>query len=114
MQGIKAFNFNTCNLAVKLFPLLICFSLIVCCHTKETKQVLPTQNPANISEYAINLNTASARELEKIPHVGAKTAERIVEFRNKNGAFRKAEHLLLIDGISDARFREMKNFIKVE
>ncbi|HXG83531.1 MAG TPA: ComEA family DNA-binding protein [Pyrinomonadaceae bacterium] len=94
--------------------LLIYGFLLVCCEQKNTKQVLSVPNLSILSESAININTASAEELEKLPHVGAKTARKIVEFRNKNGRFRKPEHLLLVDGISDARFREMRNFIKVE
>lgn len=62
----------------------------------------------------ININTASAAELEKLPHIGAKTAQAIVEYREKFGGFRKPEHLLLIQGISDEKFREVKSLIKVE
>lgn len=114
MKIAKRCRFNVCKLSVKLFLLLICLSLLVCCQSNNTKQVLSVENRAEISSSAVNINTASTEELEKIPHIGAKTARKIVEFRDKNGKFRKPEQLLLIDGISDARFREMRNFIKVE
>ncbi len=77
-------------------------------------KVLSAQNQITPSESSININTASAEELEKLPHVGARIARRIVEHREKYGKFRKPEYLLLVDGISDRHFREMRNLIKVE
>lgn len=70
--------------------------------------------PHEISADAININTASAAELENIPFVGGQLAARIVEHRTRYGAFRKPEHLMLIDGISDQRFRQIRHLIKVE
>lgn len=66
------------------------------------------------AETAVNINTASVEELEKLPNVGAKLARRIVEHRVKYGKFRRAEHLILVQGISDRRFRQMQNLIKTE
>lgn len=85
-----------------------------CSRQKEAKQVLLNQNRVAVSPSAININTASALELEKLPHVGAKLAQKIVAHREKFGKFRKAEFLLLIDGMSDRRFREIRNSVKVE
>lgn len=42
----------------------------------------------------VNLNTASATDLEGLPGIGAKTAARIVEYRQKNGPFKKVEDIL--------------------
>ena len=42
----------------------------------------------------VNLNTASATDLESLPGIGAKTAARIVEYRQKNGPFKKVEEIL--------------------
>ena len=46
------------------------------------------------SAATVNLNTASASDLEGLPGVGAKTAARIVEYRQKNGPFKKIEDIL--------------------
>ena len=43
---------------------------------------------------AVNINTASASELQALPGIGAKTAARIVEYRQKNGPFKKIEEIL--------------------
>ena len=42
----------------------------------------------------VNINTAPAGELEALPGIGAKTAARIVEYRQKNGPFKKVEEIL--------------------
>lgn len=63
---------------------------------------------------AININTASLNELQRIPHVGEKVAARIIEHRDINGPFRRVEHLMLIQGISDKRFRKIRPLVRVE
>lgn len=57
----------------------------------------------------VDINTATTAELEKLPGVGPSLAKRIVEFREKNGAFQSVEDLLKVQGIGEkslARFRE--------
>lgn len=114
MKIFKAFIFSNCKLAVKPFPLLICSALLLNCQIKPAKQILPIENKGSVSAAAIDINSASAEQLEKLPRIGSKTALKIVEFREKYGKFKRPEHLLLIDGISDERFREIKNLVKVE
>jgi competence protein ComEA len=63
---------------------------------------------------AININTASRLELEKLPGVGSGIAERIVAHRKQYGPFRRAEHLMMVRGISDHKFRELRPMIVVE
>jgi len=62
----------------------------------------------------VNINTASADELEKLPGVGKVMAARIVEHRRKYGPFRQPEHLVLVRGMSDKRFRALRELIAVE
>jgi len=63
---------------------------------------------------AININTASADDLERLPHIGRKTADAIVEFRAENGPFRRVEHLMLIRGVSEKRFLELRPLLRTE
>ena len=63
---------------------------------------------------AININTASVDEFERLPGVGPKTAEAIVAFREENGPFRRPEHLMLIRGVSEKRFAEIRQFLRTE
>ena len=62
----------------------------------------------------MNINLASAIELEKLPGVGKVIAERIVTYRQANGPFQRAEHLMMVRGISDRKFRAIQAMIVVE
>ena len=62
----------------------------------------------------ININIASADELETLPGIGKGLAERIIEHREKYGPFRKPAHLIIVRGISDKRFHALQDLITVE
>lgn len=62
---------------------------------------------------AINLNTATVAQLETIPGIGKATAERILEYRQKNGGFKKVEDLMNVRGIGEKSFLKMKPLITV-
>ncbi|HMQ02867.1 MAG TPA: helix-hairpin-helix domain-containing protein [Pyrinomonadaceae bacterium] len=62
----------------------------------------------------ININVASAQQLERIPHIGSVMARRIVEHRERFGPFRRPEHLIITDGMSDIRFRRIRHLITAE
>lgn len=61
----------------------------------------------------LDLNTASAVELEKLPGIGRIVAERIVSHREQYGAFRRPEHLMMVRGISEQKFRTIRHRIMV-
>jgi competence protein ComEA len=56
----------------------------------------------------VNLNTATVKELEALPGVGTKTAERIVDYRTKKGPFKKIEELMNVQGIGEKSFLKLK------
>jgi competence protein ComEA len=62
----------------------------------------------------INLNTATVRELQTLPGVGPTLARRIVEFREKNHGFKRVEELLAIPGISEKRWRVIRDKVEVK
>ena len=66
------------------------------------------------SPNSIDINIATADHLEKLPGIGRKTAETIIAFRTENGPFRRVEHLMLIRGISEERFIELRPYIRAE
>jgi competence protein ComEA len=66
-------------------------------------------NPAAL----VNLNTATVAQLETLPGVGRATAERIVEYRQKNGAFKKAEELMNVRGVGERSFLRLKPLVTV-
>ena len=66
---------------------------------------------SSVKSALININTATALELEALPSVGPSTAKAIVAFRTKNGPFGKAEDLLKVPGIGDGKLAAMKPFV---
>ena len=61
----------------------------------------------------INLNTATLEQLTTLPGVGAKTAERILEYRTKSGGFKKIEELMNVKGIGEKSFLKIKPLVSV-
>ncbi len=61
----------------------------------------------------VNLNTATAEQLQALPGIGPKTAERIVEFREQNGPFRRVEDLMNVRGIGEKKFLQLKDLLTV-
>jgi competence protein ComEA len=61
----------------------------------------------------VNLNTATQAQLETLPGVGAKAAERILEYRQKNGQFKKVEDLMNVKGIGEKSFLKLKPLLTV-
>lgn len=61
----------------------------------------------------VNLNTATVEQLESLPGIGARTAALIVEYRQKNGPFKKVEDLMNVKGIGERSFLKLKTLITV-
>lgn len=61
----------------------------------------------------VNINTASVTDLQKLPGIGAATATRIIEYRQKNGPFKKAEELMNVRGIGEKSFLKLKPLVSV-
>ncbi|OLR64368.1 competence protein ComEA [Peptoniphilus porci] len=76
---------------------------------KDTTQLV-SSNSSESSNVKININTADATELQKIPGVGPKTAEKIINYRSQN-SFSSIEDIKNVDGIGDKKFESMKDFL---
>ncbi len=61
----------------------------------------------------ININTATAAELEALPRVGPALAQRIVDYRTAHGQFRAIEDIMLVSGIGPATFDQIKARITI-
>jgi len=61
----------------------------------------------------VNLNAATQAQLEALPGIGPKAAERILEYRQKNGSFKKIEDLMNVKGIGEKSFLKLKPLLTV-
>lgn len=98
--------------------------IILCCISAAALSScvkLPRHNAARGSQQThaqqtplVFINEASPAELERLPGIGPALAARIVEHRERFGRFRRAEHLLLVRGISERRFLQLRPYVTAE
>jgi comEA protein len=89
-------------LGVLVFPLL-------------AQQAQPTapQPAGKAAADKININTAGLDELQKLPSVGPKIAQRILDYRKQNGNFKRIEDLMKVRGIGEKVFLKLKDQLAV-
>jgi len=69
----------------------------------------------DVSEaYPININSATAEELERLPKIGGVLAERIISYREENGSFENTYEITNVHGIGEKIYAEIENYITVE
>lgn len=61
----------------------------------------------------VNINTADAAALETLPRVGPAMAQKIVDWRTRNGRFRSIQDLRSVSGIGDATFAQLEPLVTV-
>ena len=66
------------------------------------------------AQHALNINKADLNALQSLPGVGPQLATKIIEHRTRYGQFRKREHLLIVEGISEARYRELEELVTTD
>ena len=62
----------------------------------------------------VNINTADAAQLSLLPRVGMKAAERIIEYRNQHGPFKKTTDLMQVKGFGDKTYQRLSSYIAVD
>ncbi|GIV10127.1 MAG: hypothetical protein KatS3mg019_2218 [Fimbriimonadales bacterium] len=67
-----------------------------------------------VARFPIDLNTASAEQLEAIPGIGPVLAQRIVDHRRANGRFNSVDELLEVSGIGQKRLENMRSYVTVK
>ena len=62
----------------------------------------------------VNINTATVSELENLQGIGSSIANKIIEYRKKNGSFKSIEDLKNVSGIGESKFNNIKNNVCVK
>jgi competence ComEA-like helix-hairpin-helix protein len=108
-------SFMTRLFSLAVLPTIFLLSLSGCAKRSHQVAKANDQHSQTVTDPPrININTASAKELENLPGIGKGLAERIIQHREKYGPFRRAEHLIIVRGISDRRFRALRDFVTVD
>ena len=76
--------------------------------------VLEEEPPVPSAENPLNINMADAAALDTLPGIGPVLAGRIVEYRSTQGAFSKKEDLMLVEGIGEGIYGDLRDVITVE
>jgi competence ComEA-like helix-hairpin-helix protein len=80
-------------------------ALLVFCAVTHAEKTPPSK--------PIDLNVANIKELQELPGVGAVTAQKIIDLRQKSGRFHRVEDLLAVRGISQKKLDAMRKYITV-
>jgi comEA protein len=65
------------------------------------------------SSGVVNINTASVQELDGLPGIGLRMAQRIVDYREKKGPFKRLDDLMGVQGIGEKNFLKLKPLITI-
>lgn len=62
----------------------------------------------------VNLNAATTQELKDLPGIGDVMAQRIIDYRDRHGRFRRTEDVIIVEGFSEKRYRAIAGLICVQ
>lgn len=80
--------------------------------TQSDNKPISTTNTTKI-QAKININTAAIEELDTLPGIGEKTAQKIIDYRKSSGGFKNIEEIKEVSGIGEAKFSQVKDLISI-
>ena len=110
---------------LNLFILSLTLLTVASCKSGESATNTNSVAPANQSEKTavvlsnknqacVNLNIATADDLTKLPGIGEVMAKKIIDYRLRHGRFRRPQEIIIIEGFSEKRYRDIAGLICVD
>ena len=94
----------------KMFALMVILTVTLL----STASLYSVEKPAAASgSKLVNINTADAGQLVTLPQIGAKMAQRILDFRKSNGNFKRTQDLMKVKGIGEKVFAKLQPLITI-
>lgn len=93
--------------------------LFLCCSgptgfAHEPSSALRSETPARVMAAPLNLNSATAEQLDDLPGIGPALAERIIAYRAENGAFTRVDQLNDVKGIGEKTLEKLRPQLTLE
>ena len=95
-----------------VLPILFFLGFAIFCVSGVTAGDSPKQ--VTLESLKINVNTASLEELSDLKRIGAKYAERIIQYREKHGPFKRIEDITMVPGIGPKTLEVNKDILTVK
>ncbi|MGE3843134.1 MAG: ComEA family DNA-binding protein [Vicinamibacterales bacterium] len=92
-----------------IVPVLVCLASFVGPDAGWAQENMAA--PKSTKPAVVNLNAASVAQLATLPGIGERTAQRIIEYRQKNGPFKRSEDLMQVKGIGEKGFLKLKDLV---
>ena len=94
--------------------LLFCLCLCIVGLKAKSPEPLPTPRPEVEDDvYRMDLNSATAEQLQEIPGVGPVLAQRIVEYRDANGPYEEYADLLNVESLGPHTLRSILEYVRI-
>ena len=77
-----------------------------------SREIFTSKGPGKVTK--VNLNTATVKELERVPGIGHDLAQRIVDYRETHGPFHRVGDLLHVEGITREEFNRIRPYITIK
>jgi DNA uptake protein ComE-like DNA-binding protein len=121
----SGWSFEECEGLREVHDLLVLFAIgtIACVGCSPSKTNLHQRNAsaaaienANRSPNhpCLNLNSATLEQLTELPGIGQVLGRRIIEYRDRNGPFRRPQEVIIIEGFSERKYNGIADRICVE
>jgi competence protein ComEA len=86
----------------------------VCNQPAQVQTAQPTTANRNANQPCVNLNTANAEALKSLPEIGEVLASRIIEYRERHGGFRRPQDVIIVEGLTEKKYRAIAAHVCVE